>query len=144
MVNARRGAAALKKVGASIPIFTSKKRAFLPGFSKRQRGYFSTTPSPMVRGYTAHGESGRRAKVMKTFCNAGRARGSRNEAFDWFAVCFNFWQKGVEYMRALAKQNLRVAGARRKRNPGRGGVLLIVRQAHPADYKAKARRGSSI
>jgi iron(III) transport system substrate-binding protein len=104
-------AAALKKVGTLDPYF-SPQREFFPPSGKDKEGYLSVMSLiTIVLGYNTN--LVKRADAPKSYDDLllPKWKGQMfldNEAYDWFAVLLKHFgrEKGLQYMRALAKQDL--------------------------------------
>jgi iron(III) transport system substrate-binding protein len=110
-------AGAIKKIGAIDPYF-SPQREFYPGANKDKEGYFTSFyVIPIVLGYNTN--LLKRGEVPKTYADLLNPKWKSNmflddEAYEWYAVLLKHMgrEKGVEYMRNLAKQDLRMVRGR--------------------------------
>ena len=139
-------AAALKKVGALDP-YLSPQRDFYPASAKDKDGYFSTTSFiPMVLGYNSN--LVKRGDVPKSYEDLlqPKWRGQMfldNEAYDWFVVLLKHFgrEKGLQFMRALAKQNLTLMRGRTAQAQllvaGERPIGIVQSGNTLLDYKAK-------
>ncbi|MBI2987589.1 MAG: extracellular solute-binding protein [Deltaproteobacteria bacterium] len=104
-------ASALKKTGVLDP-YHSAQREFFSASDKDKEGYFTSLYiTPMVLGYNTR--MLKRNEVPKSYQDLLHPKWEGqmyldNEAYDWFAVLLRHFgrEKGLEYMRDLAKQNL--------------------------------------
>lgn len=139
-------AAALKKVGSLDP-YLSPQRDFYPASGKDKDGYFSVASLiTMVLGYNSN--LVKRAEVPKTYDDLlhPRWKGQMfldNEAFDWFAVLLKHFgrEKGMQYMRALAKQDLTLVRGRTAQAQllvaGERPIAIVQSGNTMLDYKAR-------
>ncbi|MGH7771580.1 MAG: ABC transporter substrate-binding protein [Candidatus Binatia bacterium] len=108
---------AIQKMGALDP-YPSPQREFFPTNAKDRDGYFTSFyVIPMVLGYNTR--LVKRAEAPRTYEDLLHAKWKGemfldNEAFDWFAVLLRHFgrEKGLQYMRNLAKQDLRLIRGR--------------------------------
>jgi iron(III) transport system substrate-binding protein len=110
-------AAAIKKIGAIDP-YHSPQRDFFNVPNKDKEGYFTSLYTiPIVLGYNTNlvkrGEAPRAYEDLLQ----PRWKGSMfldDEAYEWFAVLLKHMgrEKGLQYMRSLAKQDLRMVRGR--------------------------------
>ncbi|MGH7886990.1 MAG: ABC transporter substrate-binding protein [Candidatus Binatia bacterium] len=110
-------ASAIKKIGALDPYF-SPQRDFFNAPNKDKDGYFTSFyVIPIVLGYNV--KMVKPTEVPKTYEDLLHARWKSNmffddEAYEWSAVLQKHWgrDKALQYMRALAKQDLRMMRGR--------------------------------
>ena len=108
---------AIKKIGALDP-YLSPQRDFYTGSNKDKDGYFvSFYVIPIVLGYNT--KMVKPAELPKTYEDLLHPRWKSNmffddEAYEWSAVLQKHWgrDKALQYMRALAKQDLRMMRGR--------------------------------
>lgn len=139
-------AAALKKVGTLDP-YHSPQREFYPPGARDKEGYFSVVSLiTMVLGYNSN--MVKKADAPKSYDDLlqPRWRGQMfldNEAFDWFAVLLKHFgrEKGVQYMRALAKQDVTLIRGRTAQAQllvaGEKPIAIVQSGNTMLDYKAK-------
>jgi iron(III) transport system substrate-binding protein len=100
------------KEGGMLDPYPSPQREFYAAADKDKEGYFTAFyVIPMVLGYNSR--MVKRADVPKTYQDLlnPKWKGQMfldNEAYDWFAVLIKHFgkEKGLQFMRALAKQDL--------------------------------------
>ena len=110
-------ASALKKIGAIDP-YASPQREFFSGSNKDKEGYFTSLYAiPIVLGYNTN--LVKRAEAPRSYEDLLHPRWKGNmflddEAYEWFAVLLKQFgrEKGLQYMRNLAKQDLRMVRGR--------------------------------
>ena len=110
-------ASAIKKIGALDPYF-SPQRDFYNAPNKDKDGYFTSFyVIPIVLGYNVN--MVKRQELPKTYEDLLQPRWKSNiflddEAYEWSAVLQKHWgrDKALQYMRALAKQDLRMMRGR--------------------------------
>jgi iron(III) transport system substrate-binding protein len=110
-------ASALKKIGAIDP-YASPQREFFSGANKDKDGYFTSLyVIPIVLGYNT--SMVKRAEAPKSYEDLLQPKWKGNmflddEAYEWFAVLLKHFgrEKGLQYMKALAKQDLRMVRGR--------------------------------
>ncbi|HUR70354.1 MAG TPA: extracellular solute-binding protein [Candidatus Limnocylindrales bacterium] len=139
-------AAALKKVGALDP-YLSPQREFYPPSAKDKDGYLTAMSFlTMVLGYNTN--LVKRADVPKSYDDLLQPRWKGqmfldNEAYDWFAVLLKHFgrEKGLQYMRALAKQDLAMMRGRTAQAQllvaGERAIGIVQSGNTMLDYKAK-------
>jgi iron(III) transport system substrate-binding protein len=109
--------AAIKKIGAIDP-YHSPQREFFSAPHKDKDGYFTSLYTiPIVLGYNTN--LVKRADVPKTYDDLLLPKWKSNmflddEAYEWFAILLKHMgrDKGLQYMRNLAKQDLRMVRGR--------------------------------
>ena len=110
-------ASALKKIGAIDP-YQSPQRDFYNAPNKDKEGFFTSLyVIPIVLGYNTN--LVKRQDVPKTYEDLLQPKWKSNmflddEAYEWFAVLLKHFgrEKGLQYMRNLAKQDLRLVRGR--------------------------------
>jgi iron(III) transport system substrate-binding protein len=110
-------AAAIKKIGAIDP-YHSPQRDFFSVPNKDKDGYFTSLYTiPIVLGYNTN--LVKRGEAPRTYEDLlhPKWKGSMfldDEAYEWFAVLLKHMgrDKGLQYMRSLAKQDLRMVRGR--------------------------------
>jgi iron(III) transport system substrate-binding protein len=110
-------ASALKKIGAIDP-YASPQREFFSGSNKDKEGYFTSLYAiPIVLGYNTN--LVKRAEAPRSYEDLLHPKWKGNmflddEAYEWFAVLLKHFgrEKGLQYMRNLAKQDLRMVRGR--------------------------------
>ena len=110
-------ASAIKKIGAIDP-YLSPQRDFFNAPNKDKDGYFTSLyVIPMVIGYNT--SMVKRQDLPKTYEDLLQPKWKSNiflddEAYEWFAVLLKQMgrEKGLQYMRNLAKQDLRMVRGR--------------------------------
>ena len=139
-------AAALKRIGAIDPYF-SPQREFFPASSKDKDGFFSSLyVIPIVLGYNTKLVG--RAEAPKTYEDLLHPRWKSNmflddEAYEWYAVLLKHFgrDKGLQYMRNLAKQDLRMVRGRTAQSQllaaGERAVAIVLSGHTVLDLKAR-------
>lgn len=139
-------AAALKKIGALDP-YLSPQRDGYPPSAKDKDGYFSVASLiTMVLGYNSN--LVKRADVPRSYDDLLQPKWKGqmfldNEAFDWFAVLLKYFgrDKGMQYMRNLAKQDLTLIRGRTAQAQllvaGEKPIAIVQSGNTMLDYKAK-------
>ena len=110
-------ASALKKMGAIDP-YASPQRKFFSASNKDKEGYFmSLYVIPMVLGYNTN--LVKRADAPRSYEDLLNPKWKGNmflddESYEWFAVLLKHFgrEKGLQYMKTLAKQDLRMVRGR--------------------------------
>jgi iron(III) transport system substrate-binding protein len=110
-------AGAIKKIGAVDPYF-SPQREFYAGANKDKEGFFTSFyVIPIVLGYNTN--LVKREDAPRTYEDLLQPKWKGNmflddEAYEWFAVLLKHMgrEKGLQYMRNLAKQDLRMVRGR--------------------------------
>jgi iron(III) transport system substrate-binding protein len=110
-------ASAIKKIGALDPYFSPQREFYNPP-NRDKEGYFTSFyVIPIVAGYNV--KMVKPAELPKTYEDLLHPRWKSNmffddEAYEWSAVLQKYWgrDKAVQYMRALAKQDLRMMRGR--------------------------------
>jgi iron(III) transport system substrate-binding protein len=110
-------ASALKKIGAIDP-YLSPQRDFYNPPNKDKEGYFTSLyVIPIVLGYNTN--LVKRGEAPKSYEDLLQPKWKGNmflddEAYEWFAVLLKQMgrERGLQYMRALAKQELRMVRGR--------------------------------
>jgi iron(III) transport system substrate-binding protein len=110
-------AGAIKKIGAIDP-YHSPQREFYSGANKDKDGYFTSFyVIPIVLGYNT--KLVKRGETPKTYEDLLNPKWKSNmflddEAYEWYAVLLKHMgrEKGLQYMRNLAKQDLRMVRGR--------------------------------
>ena len=110
-------ASALKKIGAIDP-YASPQREFFSGSNKDKEGFFTSLyVIPIVLGYNTN--LVKRAEAPRSYEDLLHPKWKGNmflddEAYEWFAVLLKHFgrEKGLQYMRNLAKQDLRMVRGR--------------------------------
>lgn len=110
-------ASAIKKIGAIDPYF-SPQRDFYNAPNKDKEGFFTSLyVIPIVLGYNTN--LVKRQDAPKTYEDLLQPRWKSHmflddEAYEWFAVLLKHMgrEKGLQYMRALARQDLRLVRGR--------------------------------
>jgi iron(III) transport system substrate-binding protein len=110
-------AGAIKKIGAIDPYF-SPQREFYAGANKDKEGFFTSFyVIPIVLGYNTN--LVKREDAPRTYEDLLQPKWKGNmflddEAYEWFAVLLKHMgrEKGLQYMRNLAKQDLRMVRGR--------------------------------
>jgi len=139
-------ATALKKVGTLDPYF-SPQRDFYPPSAKDKDGYLTALSFiTMVLGYNSN--MVKRADAPKTYEDLllPKWKGQMfldNEAYDWFAVLLKHFgrDKGLQFMRALAKQDLAMMRGRTAQAQllvaGERPIGIVQSGNTMLDYKAR-------
>ncbi len=110
-------ASALKKIGAIDP-YASPQREFFSASNKDKAGYFTSFyVIPMVLGYNTN--LVKRADAPRNYEDLLNPKWKGNmflddESYEWFAVLLKHFgrEKGLQYMKTLAKQDLRMVRGR--------------------------------
>jgi iron(III) transport system substrate-binding protein len=110
-------ASAIKKIGALDPYFSPQREFYNPP-NRDKEGYFTSFyVIPIVAGYNV--KMVKPAELPKTYEDLLHPRWKSNmffddEAYEWSAVLQKHWgrDKALQYMRALAKQDLRMMRGR--------------------------------
>jgi len=110
-------ASALKKIGAIDP-YASPQREFFSGSNKDKEGFFTSLyVIPIVLGYNTN--LVKRGEAPKSYEDLLQPKWKGNiflddEAYEWFAVLLKHFgrEKGLQYMKSLAKQDLRMVRGR--------------------------------
>jgi iron(III) transport system substrate-binding protein len=110
-------ASALKKMGAIDP-YASPQREFFSASNKDKEGYFTSLyVIPMVLGYNTN--LVKRADAPRSYEDLLNPKWKGNmflddESYEWFAVLLKHFgrEKGLQYMKTLAKQDLRMVRGR--------------------------------
>jgi iron(III) transport system substrate-binding protein len=110
-------ASALKKIGAIDP-YASPQREFFSDSNKDKEGYFTSLyVIPIVLGYNTN--LVKRAEAPRSYEDLLHPKWKGNiflddEAYEWFAVLLKHFgrEKGLQYMRNLVKQDLRMVRGR--------------------------------
>ena len=110
-------ASALKKMGAIDP-YASPQREFFSASNKDKEGYFTSLyVIPMVLGYNTN--LVKRADAPRSYEDLLNPKWKGNmflddESYEWFAVLLKHFgrEKGLQYMKPLAKQDLRMVRGR--------------------------------
>ena len=110
-------ASALKKIGAIDP-YASPEREFFTVPNKDKEGYFTSLYTiPIVLGYNTN--LVKRAEAPKSYEDLLHPKWKGNmflddESYEWFAVLLKHFgrEKGLQYMKNLAKQDLRMVRGR--------------------------------
>ena len=143
-------ASALKKIGAIDP-YHSPEREFFPASSKDKEGFFASLyVIPIVLGYNTH--LVKRPDAPRSYEDLlnSKWKGGMfldDEAYEWFAVLLKHFgrEKGLQYMRSLAKQDVRMVRGRTAQSQlvaAGERPLAIVLSGHTV-LDLKARGGAS-
>ena len=139
-------ASALKKIGAIDP-YQSPQREFFPPSNKDKEGFFSSLyVIPMVVGYNTN--LVKRADAPRTYEDLLQPKWKANmflddEAYEWFAVLLKHFgrEKGLQYMRSLAKQELRMVRGRTAQTQliaaGERPIAIVLSGHTVLDLKAR-------
>lgn len=139
-------AAALRKFGMIDP-YHSPQRDFYVAPSKDKDGYFTSFyVMPIVLGYNS--QQVKRAEAPKNYEELTQPKWKGNimlddEALEWFAVMLRHLgrEKGLQYMRAMAKQELRMVRGRTAQSQllaaGERAIAINVSGPTTLDLKAK-------
>ena len=139
-------AAAIKKIGAIDPYF-SPQRDFYNAPNKDKDGYFTSLyVIPMVLGYNTN--LVKRGDAPKSYEDLLHPKWKSNmflddEAYEWFAVLLKHMgrEKGLQYMRNLAKQDLRMVRGRTAQSQllsaGERPLALVLSGHTVLDLKAR-------
>ena len=135
----------IKKIGALDPYF-SPQRDFYTGPNKDKDGYFvSFYVIPIVLGYNT--QMVKRPDIPKTYEDLLHPRWKSNmffddEAYEWSAVLQKHWgrDKALQYMKALAKQDLRMMRGRTQQTQllaaGERPIAIVLSGHTVLDLKA--------
>jgi len=138
--------AALKKIGAIDP-YHSPQREFFTVPSKDKEGYFTSFyVMPIVLGYNTN--LVKRGAEPKSYEDLVQSRWKGNiflddEAYEWFAVMLKHLgrERGLQFMRNLAKQDLRMVRGRTAQSQllaaGERAVAINVSGPTTLDLKAR-------
>ncbi len=139
-------AAALRKLGIIDP-YHSPQRDFYVAPSKDKDGYFTSFyVMPIVLGYNS--QQVKRADAPKNYEELAQPKWKGNimlddEALEWFAVMLRHLgrEKGLQYMRALAKQDLRMVRGRTAQSQllAAGERAIAINVSGPTTLDLKAR-----
>ncbi len=139
-------AAALKKIGTIDP-YLSPQREFFPASAKDKEGYFTAfSLLTQVLGYNTNGV--KRAEAPRSYYDLLQPKWKGNmfldnEAYDWFTVLLRHFgrEKGLHYMRNLAKQDLTMMRGRTAQTQllaaGERPIAIVQSGNTVLDYKAK-------
>ena len=137
---------ALKKIGAIDP-YQSPQRDFFALPNKDKDGYFTSLyVIPMVLGYNTN--MVKRQEAPRTYEDLLQAKWKSNmflddESYEWFAVLLKHFgrEKGLQYMRSLAKQDLRMVRGRTAQSQliaaGERSVAIVLSGHTVLDLKAR-------
>jgi iron(III) transport system substrate-binding protein len=137
---------AIKKIGAIDP-YHSPQREFFPVSDRDKEGFFTSLYIiPIVLGYNTN--LVKRSEVPKTYEDLLHPKWKGNmflddEAYEWFAVLLKHFgrEKGLQYMRSLAKQDLRMVRGRTAQSQllaaGERPVAIVLSGHTVLDLKAK-------
>lgn len=138
-------ASAIKKIGAIDPYFSPQRDAFNPP-NKDKDGYFASLyVIPIVLGYNV--KMVKPAELPKTYDDLLQPRWKGNmflddEAYEWAAVLQKTWgrDRALQYMRALAKQDLRLLRGRTQQSQllaaGERPIAIVLSGHTVLDLKA--------
>ena len=136
---------AIKKIGALDPYF-SPQREFFSAANKDKEGYSASFyVIPIVLGYNT--KMVKPAELPKTYEDLLHPRWKSNmffddEAYEWSAVLQKHWgrDKALQYMRALAKQDLRMMRGRTQQTQllaaGERPIAIVLSGHTVLDLKA--------
>jgi iron(III) transport system substrate-binding protein len=139
-------ASALKKIGAIDP-YLSPQRDFYNAANKDKEGYFTSLyVIPIVLGY--NNNLVKRGEAPKSYEDLLQPKWKGNmflddEAYEWFAVLLKQMgrEKGLQYMRSLAKQDLRMVRGRTAQSQlvaaGERPLALVLSGHTVLDIKAR-------
>src|SRR5919106_488355 len=139
-------ASALKKIGAIDP-YPSPQREFFPASNKDKEGFFTSLyVIPIVLGYNTN--LVKRADAPRTYEDLLQPKWKANmflddEAYEWFAVLLKHFgrAKGLQYMRRLAKQELRMVRGRTAQSQllaaGERAVAIVLSGHTVLDLKSR-------
>ena len=139
-------ASALKKIGAIDP-YQSPQRDFYNAPNKDKEGFFTSLyVIPIVLGYNTN--LVKRQDVPKTYEDLLQPKWKSNmflddEAYEWFAVLLKHFgrEKGLQFMRNLAKQDLRLVRGRTAQSQllaaGERPVAIVLSGHTVLDLKAR-------
>src|SRR4029450_13916063 len=115
----------------------SPQREFFSGSNKDKEGYFTSLYAiPIVLGYNTN--LVKRAEAPRSYEDLLQAKWKGNmflddEAYEWFAVLLQYFgrEKGLQYMRNLAKQDLRMVRGRTAQSQllAAGATPFVSRQS---------------
>ena len=139
-------ASAIKKIGAIDP-YQSPQRDFFATPNKDKEGFFTSLyVIPMVLGYNTN--LVKRQDAPRTYEDLLQPKWKGNmflddEAYEWFAVLLKHMgrEKGLQYMRNLAKQDLRMVRGRTAQSQllsaGERPLALVLSGHTVLDLKAR-------
>jgi iron(III) transport system substrate-binding protein len=139
-------AAAIKKIGAIDPYF-SPQREFYTGANRDKEGYFTSLyVIPIVLGYNTN--LVKRGEAPKSYEDLLHPKWKSNmflddEAYEWYAVLLKHMgrEKGLQYMRNLAKQDLRMVRGRTAQSQllsaGERPIAIVLSGHTVLDLKAR-------
>ena len=139
-------ASAIKKIGAIDP-YLSPQREFYNAPNKDKEGYFTSLyVIPMVLGYNTN--LVKRQDAPRTYEDLLHPKWKGNmflddEAYEWFAVLLKHMgrEKGLQYMRNLAKQDIRMVRGRTAQSQllsaGERPLALVLSGHTVLDLKAR-------
>ncbi|HEX2929609.1 MAG TPA: extracellular solute-binding protein [Candidatus Binatia bacterium] len=139
-------ASALKKIGAIDP-YHSPQRDFFTEPNKDKEGFFTSLyVIPIVLGYNIN--LVKRQEIPKSYDDLLQPRWKSNmflddEAYEWFAVLLKHYgrEKGLQYMRNLAKQDLRLLRGRTQQSQliaaGERPLAIVLSGHTVLDLKAR-------
>jgi iron(III) transport system substrate-binding protein len=139
-------ASAIKKIGAIDP-YLSPQRDFFNAPNKDKEGFYTSLyVIPMVLGYNTN--LVKRPDVPKTYEDLLQPKWKSNmflddEAYEWFAVLLKHMgrEKGLQYMRNLAKQDIRMVRGRTAQSQllsaGERPLALVLSGHTVLDLKAR-------
>ncbi|MGH7769193.1 MAG: ABC transporter substrate-binding protein [Candidatus Binatia bacterium] len=139
-------AASLKKIGA-IDRYHSPQREFFSASNKDKEGFFTSLyVIPIVLGYNTN--MVKRAEAPKTYEDLLSPKWKGNiflddEAYEWFAVLLKQFgrDKGLQYMRNLAKQDVRMVRGRTAQSQlltaGERALAIVLSGHTVLDLKAR-------
>jgi iron(III) transport system substrate-binding protein len=139
-------ASAIKKIGAIDP-YLSPQRDFFNAPNKDKEGFYTSLyVIPMVLGYNTNFV--KRPDVPKTYEDLLQPKWKSNmflddEAYEWFAVLLKHMgrEKGLQYMRNLAKQDIRMVRGRTAQSQllsaGERPLALVLSGHTVLDLKAR-------
>jgi len=137
---------AIKKIGAIDP-YHSPQREFFPASDKDKEGFFASLyVIPIVLGYNTN--LVKRSEAPRSYEDLLHLRWKGNmflddEAYEWFAVLLKHFgrEKGLQYMRSLAKQDLRMVRGRTAQSQllaaGERPVAIVLSGHTVLDLKAR-------
>jgi iron(III) transport system substrate-binding protein len=139
-------AAGLRKLGIIDP-YLSPQRDFYVAPSKDKDGYFTSFyVMPIVLGYNSN--LVKRAEAPKNYQELVQPKWKGNimlddEAYEWFAVMLRHLgrEKGLQYMRAMAKQDLRMVRGRTAQSQllAAGERAIAINVSGPTTLDLKSR-----
>ena len=139
-------ASALKKIGAIDP-YQSPQRDFFAVPNKDKDGYYTSLyVIPIVLGYNTN--LVKRQDAPKTYEDLLLPKWKSNmflddESYEWFAVLLKHFgrEKGLQYMRSLAKQDLRMVRGRTAQSQliaaGERSLAIVLSGHTVLDLKAR-------